>query len=71
MTGLCERLNWRYLPDELDELNEMGEIDVGALMRDLELLDLYRDLQKPIKELSADQNERVGWALQLELDYGR
>lgn len=40
-------------------------------MRDLELLDLYRDLQKPIKELSADQNERVGRALQLELDYGR
>lgn len=64
-------MTWRYLPDELDELNDLGEIDVGALMRDLELLDLYRDLQKPIKELSADQNERVGRALQLELDYGR
>jgi len=61
--GLCERLH--CLPSELS-----GE-DVGAIIRDMNLLDLFRNLRKPTSELSSEANAQVGAALQLEIDYDR
>ncbi len=63
--GICERLQWRYLPEDLDE------VDVGALLRNLNLLDLYRNLRKPTSELGPEANAAVGRALQLEIEYER
>ena len=61
--GLCERLHCRP--------SELADEDVGAIIRDMNLLDLFRNLRRPVSELSDEANAQVGAALQLEIDYGR
>jgi hypothetical protein len=60
--SLWERFHWR--PSELDEE------DIGRILTGIDLLDLYRDLRKDPHDLSPEANERVGKALQLELENG-
>jgi len=55
--ALCERLHCRP--------SELAREDVGLIICGLDLLDLYRALQKPFSELSEADKVRVAQALQV------
>ena len=55
---MCERLSWRILPHELDE------VEVARLARPLNELYVYRAFQaygRDINSLDAGQAELVAW----------
>jgi hypothetical protein len=59
---LCER--FRKFPEELDR------VDVGRLMRDLRMLDVYQAAERQAKgeKLSDNESALMGQVLQMELD---
>ena len=60
--GLCERLH--CTPSQL------AQEDIGEILRGFNLLDLYRNLKALARgeTLSGDTMDRIGDALQLEVD---